>query len=67
MQRQLVVGGAGQWILKDGKFFDPVTRCYILKCVNCRKPFYAGRLDARTCGDTCRQAWRRKQMVKERS
>lgn len=61
MQRQIITGGAGEWIIKNGKFYDPVTDSWILKCVNCKKPFYAGRLDARTCGDKCRQAWRRKQ------
>lgn len=60
MQRQLVTGGAGHWIIKNGKFFDPEIGAYIIKCRNCKKPFY-GRIDAETCGDSCRQAVSRKQ------
>lgn len=61
MQRQMVVGGAGQWVIKDGKFYDPVTECYVVKCCVCKKAFYAGRLPALTCGDACRQAKSRKE------
>jgi len=63
MQREMVTGGAGQWIIKNGKFYDPVRGAYVVKCENCRKAFY-GRLDARTCGDACRQSLARKGKAK---
>jgi len=60
MQREIAVGGAGHWIIKNGKLYDPARGAYVLKCRNCKKAFY-GRIDAETCGDACRQAKARKE------
>lgn len=53
-QAEQVLGGAGEWIIKNGKFFDPVRGMYIIKCGVCKKAHYHKRIDAKVCGDACR-------------
>lgn len=60
MEHEKVVGGAGAWVIKQGKFYDPARKQYILKCHICKKAFYCSRIDGETCGDTCRQRKKRK-------
>jgi len=59
MQREIVSGGAGHWIIKEGRFYSPEKGAFVCKCVICKKAFY-GRRDAETCGDECRQKKSRK-------
>lgn len=53
-QAEEVTDGAGQWIIKNGKFYDPVRRMYIIKCKTCKILHYHARPDAITCSDACR-------------
>lgn len=59
-QAERVIGGAGEWIIRNGKFYDPVRGMWILKCQVCKHAFYFKRIDAKTCGDACRQKLARK-------
>lgn len=45
---------AGDWIIKNGKFYDPKKRRYIIRCRACEKLFYAVRPDARACRNACK-------------
>lgn len=60
IQAERVVGGAGEWTIRHGKFYDPVRKMFIIKCSVCHLPHYVKRIDAKTCGDACRQARSRK-------
>jgi len=55
-QAEPVLGGAGEWIIKNGKFYDPLRKMYIIKCKVCRLAHYHKRIDAVTCSDKCRMA-----------
>jgi len=57
---ELVRGGAGDWVIIDGKFYDPKRRRWVLKCHGCKKSFYATRKDARTHSPTCRKRVQRR-------
>jgi hypothetical protein len=59
-QAEPVIGGAGEWIIKNGKFYDPSRKMYILKCTMCKLSHYHKRIDATTCSDRCRMAKSRK-------
>lgn len=61
-QAEIVVGGAGEWIIKDGKFYDPIRKRWVKRCRNCKQTFYAVRRDAKTCGVACRVAIQRKSL-----
>ena len=52
---ELVIGGAGDWIIKNGKFFDTKRKAYVLRCHGCKFLFYAKRIDAKTHSPTCRK------------
>jgi len=58
LERDLL-GRAGQWILKNGRHFDPELSRYICRCVNCKHYFTSKRPDAKTCGDRCKKARQR--------
>lgn len=47
---------AGEWIIKNGKFYDTKKRRYIIRCRSCGKLFYATRVDARACRNACKVA-----------
>lgn len=56
-----VKGGAGDWVvMPNGKFYDPKRRKWVLRCHGCKKPFYARRVDAKTCCNTCRKRVQRR-------
>lgn len=54
-QSEIVCGGAGRWVIKDGLFYDPEKRAWIKRCRGCRCVFYAKRRDAKSCSPRCRQ------------
>jgi len=54
--KELVKGGAGDWIvMPNGKFLDRRSGRWVLKCHGCGKPFYADRCDAKTHSPACRK------------
>lgn len=57
---ELVRGGAGDWIIVDGKFYDPKRGAWIIKCHGCKKSFYAKRRDAKTHSPACRKRVQRR-------
>lgn len=57
---ELVRGGAGDWIIIDGKFYDPKRKAWIIKCHGCAKSFYAKRRDAKTHSPACRKRVQRR-------
>lgn len=61
-QAEIVSGGAGDWVIKDGLFFDPKRKRWVKRCRNCHQSFYAVRRDAKTCGATCRKVIQRKSL-----
>lgn len=40
---------AGEWVLRDGKFYDPELRVWILKCEECKVTYGAKRRHSKTC------------------
>jgi len=59
-EAELVKGGAGDWLIVDGKFYDPKRHAWILKCHGCGKSFYAKRKDAKTHSPACRKRVQRR-------
>jgi len=57
---ELVRGGAGEWRIIDGKFYDTKRRKWVLKCHGCGKSFYSKRKDARTHSPACRKRVQRR-------
>jgi len=53
-QAEMVVGGAGDWTIVDGKFFDLNRGMWVKRCSGCKLSFYAKRMDKKTCSDACR-------------
>jgi len=59
-QAEMVNGGAGEWVIKDGIFYDQSRKRWVKLCRNCHQSFYAVRRDAKSCGVACRVAIQRK-------
>lgn len=55
-QSEMVIGGAGQWEIRDGKFYDPVREKWVILCHVCNRAFYATKRTATACGGACRKA-----------
>jgi len=54
LERQ-IVGRAGQWELRNGKWWDEGLHAYVLKCATCKHFFLGKRHDKKTCSDACRK------------
>lgn len=50
-----IVGRAGRWELRNGKWFDEGLDAYVIKCAHCGHVFLANRYDKKTCSDKCRK------------
>jgi len=46
---------AGQWALRNGKWWDDGLHAYVIKCAECHHLFLSQRCDKKTCGDVCRK------------
>src|SRR5690242_11294066 len=57
---EIVRSGAGDWVIIDGKFYDPKRHAWVLKCHGCHKSFYAHRRDAKTHSPACRKRVQRR-------
>ncbi len=64
---ELVRGGAGDWVIRDGKFYDPKKQAWVIKCHGCRKSFYAKRRDAKTHSPACRKRVQRRTLKQNES
>lgn len=62
-QAELVTGGAGDWVIKDGLFYDTKRGAWIKRCHGCKVTFYAKRKDAKTCSPRCRKRASRRTLV----
>lgn len=57
---ELVKGGAGDWVIIDGRFFDPNRKAWVTRCRGCKQSFYAKRRDAKTHSPACRKRVQRR-------
>jgi hypothetical protein len=58
LERQ-IMGRAGQWELKNGKWWDNGLDAYVLKCACCKHHFLSNRSDKKTCSEKCKKARQR--------
>lgn len=54
LERQ-ICDRAGEWEIRNGKWWWPALHTYVIKCANCKHLFLADRCDKKTCDDTCRK------------
>lgn len=54
LERQ-ICDRAGEWEIKNGRWWWPALHTYVVKCAACKHLFLADRCDKKTCGDTCRK------------
>jgi len=59
LERQ-IQSRAGQWELRNGKWFDIGLDAYVLRCAHCQHLFLAQRADKKTCQEKCRKSRSRK-------
>jgi len=58
LERQ-IMDRAGQWELRNGKWFDVGIGMYVIKCACCKHIFLSKRADKKSCSDKCKKARQR--------
>lgn len=57
---QKLLSRAGEWVIRDGKFYDPLLRVWILKCEECKVTYGARRRHSKTCSKAHQKARQRR-------
>lgn len=63
-EEQKLLDRAGQWVIRDGKFYDPELKVWVLKCEECKITYGAKRRHSRTCSKAHQKA-RQRQLHKQ--
>ncbi len=62
LERQ-IMGRAGQWKIRNGKYWDEGLSAYVMRCKCCKHLFLAKRSDKKTCSEKCKKEQQRKSGV----
>lgn len=54
LERQ-IQGRAGEWVLRNGSWWDEGLHAYVKKCACCHHLFLSKRADKKTCQESCKK------------